>query len=621
VSGAVIVEQQRLSVNCFSGPKQTSQHTLDIPTTLYYQSEASVFLSTANVKTFAVPCGYLSVRKRMEKPLNNRLARYELIEELGRGSMGIVYKARDPQIDRLVAIKTISLFGQAPEDEGQYLTRFFIEARAAGRLTHPGIVTIYDVGEAPETHAPYIVMEYVCGQPLNKSLAGSSGGKLPIETALQITQELAEALDYAHSHGVVHRDIKPSNVLMTEDGKAKIADFGIAKMNLEQVTLPGHVIGTPAFMSPEQLEGGAVDGRSDLFSLGVILYTILTGHRPFQGDSAVTVSFKVANREPVPATALDSDLPVEIDYVLARAMSKEPIHRYQTGREMALDISELLRGRTPRSKGDRMLPNPGSALSNSAVKILRNSNLGPPTDRLVVPGMEGKTKSLFGKTRTEFYLAGLLVAVASLSITAGRHSMELGMPVASQNIPAATHAAASPVAETSSVPATSSVKSEPSSSLNSRLDKATNARAEKTPVRPRIAKVAEKSTTNEPVTVASVPAGKTQAPAVVEGSLQLQIEHQFSDATIWIWVDGKLLLTQTLQGESKRKLGLFHDIHGYDSGNLQLPVGEHVVRVRVASSDGFDVSSRIAANLKTDTPGTLRVKCDKTRHRLDLSTQ
>src|SRR5947209_3185283 len=183
----------------------------------------------------------------MEKPLIKKLGRYELLEELGRGSMGIVYKAKDPQIDRLVAIKTISLFGQAPEDESEYLTRFFVEARAAGRLTHPGIVTIYDVGEVADTHAPYIVMEYVCGQPLNQLLETSSGGKLSIEQALQITQELAEALDYAHSHGVVHRDIKPSNVLLTEDAKAKIADFGIAKLNLEQVTLPGHVIGTPAF--------------------------------------------------------------------------------------------------------------------------------------------------------------------------------------------------------------------------------------------------------------------------------------------------------------------------------------------------------------------------------------
>ena len=133
-----------------------------------------------------------------------------------------------------------------------------------------------------------------------------------------------------------------------------------------------------------------MDGRSDLFSLGVILYTILTGHRPFQGNSAVTVSFKVANREPVPATAFDSEFPVEIDYVLARAMHKDPVHRYQTGREMALDISELLRGRTPRSKGDRMLPNPGSALPGTAVKILRGSKVGPATDKTVVPGISAK---------------------------------------------------------------------------------------------------------------------------------------------------------------------------------------------------------------------------------------
>ena len=539
----------------------------------------------------------------MAKSPQKKLGRYELLKELGRGSMGIVYKARDPQIDRLVAIKTISLFGRAPEEEGEYLTRFFVEARAAGRLTHPGIVTIYDVGEAPETRAPYIVMEYVCGQSLSHLLEMSSGGKLSIEQALQITQELAEALDYAHSHGVVHRDIKPSNVLLMEDGKAKIADFGIAKMNLEQVTIPGHVIGTPAFMSPEQLEGGTVDGRSDLFSLGVILYTSLTGHRPFQGNSAVTVSFKVANREPVPATAFDSELPVEIDYVLARAMHKEPIHRYQTGREMALDISELLRGRTPRSKGDRLLPNPGSALPNSAVNILRGSKIGPASDKTVVPSISEGIRSPLGK-RLEFYLAVVLVLLVLLGIMTGRRGANVSN---STRTPVPASAVAHPVP----------VGAQTTSPLAKPADVASSSREKPTGKEVALAQPSIQKNRPQIEKVARVPEDHA---AAQQGSLQLQVEHQFSDATLWLWVDGKLMLTQALKGESKRKLGLFHGVQGYDSGNLQLGLGEHVIRVRVASKEGFDVSSRIAANLTAGNPTTLRVRCDKARQQVDLST-
>lgn len=222
--------------------------------------------------------------------------------------MGVVYKARDPKINRVVAVETVSLAGQPPEEEREYRERFFREAEAAGRFSHPGIVTIFDVGEEPDARAPYIVMEYVGGQSLEKRLTRDDH-KPPVETALQLTLELAEALDCAHSQGVVHRDLKPANILLTKDGHAKIADFGVAKLNLANHTLAGRAMGTPAYMSPEQLHGDAVDGRSDLFSLGVILYPVLTGYRPFQGNSAITVSFKVVNHDPIPATLLDTELP------------------------------------------------------------------------------------------------------------------------------------------------------------------------------------------------------------------------------------------------------------------------------------------------------------------------
>src|SRR5229473_5884964 len=282
----------------------------------------------------------------MDDRKSERFGRYEILIELGRGAMGVVYKARDPKINRVVAVKTISLAGQPAEEEREYRERFVREAEAAGRLSHPGIVTIFDVGEEPETRAPYIVMEFVGGESLDRLLSREDR-KLPPDAALQITLELAEALDCAHGQGVVHRDLKPANILLTEDGHAKIADFGVAKLNLANQTLGGRVLGTPAYMSPEQLNGEAVDGRSDLFSLGVILYTVLTGYKPFQGNSALTVSFKVVNRDPIPATLLDTELPPGLDYIIARAMAKDPAERYQRGVEMVRDLQELREGRAP----------------------------------------------------------------------------------------------------------------------------------------------------------------------------------------------------------------------------------------------------------------------------------
>src|SRR6202049_3135315 len=181
-------------------------------------------------------------------------------------------------------------------------------------------------------------MEFVAGQSLDKLLLSRDDRKLPPDDALQIALELAEALDCAHGQGVVHRDLKPANILLTEDGRAKIADFGVAKLNLANHTLAGRALGTPAYMSPEQLNGDTVDGRSDLFSLGVVLYTILTGYRPFQGNSALTVSYKVVNRDPIPATLLDTELPQGLDYIIERAMAKDPAERYQSGRKMVVEV-------------------------------------------------------------------------------------------------------------------------------------------------------------------------------------------------------------------------------------------------------------------------------------------
>jgi len=222
-----------------------------------------------------------------------RIGRYEIEETLGRGAMGVVYLARDPLIDRQVALKTLRVDLDA-EHADEFRERFVREARAAGKLSHPGIVTVHDVGEDPESGLMYIAMEYLQGRDLKQLLA--SGHQFRPSEVARIAADVAVALSYAHSLGVVHRDIKPANIILSDNGSAKITDFGIARLEASNLTVDGQFIGTPNFMSPEQITGKKVDGRSDIFSLGVVLFTLLTGQRPFAGDTMHEVTL----REPDP---------------------------------------------------------------------------------------------------------------------------------------------------------------------------------------------------------------------------------------------------------------------------------------------------------------------------------
>ncbi|HEX3091283.1 MAG TPA: serine/threonine-protein kinase [Candidatus Angelobacter sp.] len=283
----------------------------------------------------------------------HQLGRYEIVAELGRGNMGAVFRARDPKIDRTVAIKTIAVPAGAAKDFDHYRQRFFREAQAAGRLSHPGIVIIYDVGEDEAAHTPFIVMECVDGKSLDHLVAASPSGALPRASTLELVQHIAEALDYAHNQGIVHRDIKPANIMVTAAGQPKIADFGIAKLALADTTLPGQVVGTPAYMSPEQLNGKAVDGRSDLFSLGVIAYWLLTGIKPFDGDTLTEICAQVVTKDPAPPSQVTPGISQDHDYVLSRALSKDPALRYQRGGEFAADLEDLRAGNKPRSRAQQ----------------------------------------------------------------------------------------------------------------------------------------------------------------------------------------------------------------------------------------------------------------------------
>jgi serine/threonine-protein kinase len=261
------------------------------------------------------------------------MGRYELLEPIGRGAMGFVYLGRDPKINRIVALKAIDLAAEVePDDLDEARKNFLREAEIAGQLSHPNIVTIYDVGETDGL--AYIAMEYLRGRHLSEFATPER--LLSVSVVLELLSRTAEALDYAHSRNIMHRDIKPANIMYdsVSDG-LKITDFGIARLIDVGRTRTGIVLGTPAFMSPEQLEGKNVNGHTDLFALGVSLYQLLTGHLPFRGASMTKLMFVIANEPHQSVTELRPELPEHLNAIVDRALAKDPSERFQSGAEMA----------------------------------------------------------------------------------------------------------------------------------------------------------------------------------------------------------------------------------------------------------------------------------------------
>ena len=561
----------------------------------------------------------------MDARETKRFGRYLIVDQLGRGAMGVVYKARDPQIDRVVALKTVSLMGLEPEEEEEFLTRFRCEAQAAGRLQHPGIVTIFDVGEDDESHEPYIVLEYVAGESLSRILSREK--KLPLPRALQLAEELADALDYAHAQGVVHRDIKPANILIGEDGHAKIADFGIAKLNLAHFTLPGRILGTPAYMAPEQLAGEGVDSRSDLFSLGVILYSMVTGHSPFTGNSATTVCFKVVNREPMPASSFDLELPRALDSVITRAMAKDPAERFQRGSEFAAALRELRGEHNPSSTTTSPWNLPtyvGSTGTRQALKPPVKNVAGIMQGRRLV-----RTAIAKAKIRNLIFAAAAVTALIILAIPSRRavtsqkatgtvpplaNSNRLGIGTTSPDSQSNTQplglASASPAPTGSE---TAKPKDGGTASSGSGASRATTA-ARKIDNKKKSASQLRslKKSTQAPATHSAPSQEAPPQPVAAPSTIEVAVQHQFKEATLWVWVDDNLALTRPLHGGTQKHLVVFKSIQGTDAEPLQVPAGTHTLRIRAQTADqAIDISKTISGTFAAGDDKTLHITFDK----------
>jgi serine/threonine-protein kinase len=509
------------------------------------------------------------------------IGRYELLEELGRGAMGAVYKARDPQIGRTVAIKRILTAGLAAEELAQYKQRFYREARIAGQLSHPGVVTIHDIAEDADGQ-PYLVMEFVDGVTLHRMLRPAHTGHLPelipVDQALDLGAQIAEALDYAHRRGVVHRDIKPGNILVTAEGRAKIADFGIAKFTDAEATRTTSVMGTPAYMAPEQLRGGLVDARSDLFSLGAMLYWILTGQKPFPGDDLTSVSFKVVYTDPDPPSTIDHQLPRDLDIVMSRCLAKNPGDRYPSAKELAVDLQAIREGKpisttaAPRDSGAEptvsTMPGIGArpAAPPAAVAAARPKAAPQPSSRM---------------PRVGVLVAALLALAATVVVLVWNLQSE---QVKYVHIGGTQPAAPSP---------------------------ATKA---KSPAAARPAPVGKPAHAAEPAQVqpsdsaASAPA--EAPPPAGTATLAVECRHNFKQARLEVFLGERSIVNEELAG----KANFWGNVGGRLEAAGPVAAGTYDVRVRVVSTDRqdpFDEEAAIEGEFSADTTRRLRIEFGK----------
>jgi len=444
------------------------------------------------------------------------LGRYQLERELGRGMMGIVYAAQDPDLGRRVALKTIQVGFAIPESErAAFEKRFMQEARAAAVLSHPGIVVVHDVGRDSETNTPYIALEFMEGRTLADLTAG--GEPMPWPKAARLVAQLAEALAHAHAKGIVHRDVKPANIMVLDTGQSKVMDFGIAKLPASTLTSTGEFFGTPAYMSPEQARGDPVDPRTDLFSLGCVLFQILTGKKPFDGPSLPVILMRVMQESPPAPSQLQPGLPSGLDQIVARALDKDRAHRYGDGRAMAEDLEDVIAGKSPRHAGAA-----AAAIAAEETRFTGEAHETP----LSAPGLQTAR------------LESLLAAAAGTSVhhregPSSRRRHRLWFVGLSAAALLAVGFAGALVVPWGGQPAVITV--------------------------PTLAPV-----------LVPIPA-----------QLELTVQHPLKSGVLKVWVDDKLVLEEGLEGRVVKKVLSFAQHKGSLKETVDVPAGDRVIRVQV----------------------------------------
>jgi serine/threonine-protein kinase len=452
----------------------------------------------------------------LEGTAHKRLGRYEIQEEIGRGMMGVVYRAFDPVLGRPVALKTVGLAFALPEKERRlFEDRFLAEARVSAGLAHPGIVVAHDAGRDAATGTLFIAFEHLEGRNLAELVA--EGASMEWREALRIVGRVAEALQHAHGRGIIHRDIKPANVMILPGGEPKIMDFGIAKVPASQITLTGEFFGTPSYMSPEQARGDLVDARSDLFSLGSILYLLLTGRRAFDADTVPAILARVAHRDPPSPSRLLPSLTRDVDYLVHRALAKRRSDRYPDARTFAEDLADVREGRAPRHRGGWMPPARRDAALHAGTQP------EPETVDLTVAG-------------------GLPVETSALPRPTGPGWLVLSL-VSALGVLAALLRPSGPAPPISARPAR--------------------------PIPPMASPL--------PVPAPS----PVPPPTTASAHLVLAVEHPFKWGTLRVWVDDQIRVEEPLESRPVKKLLLFKGRKGRETEVLAVTPGPHVIRVRV----------------------------------------
>jgi eukaryotic-like serine/threonine-protein kinase len=545
---------------------------------------------------------------------------YRVEAELGRGMMGVVYRAQDTRRGRkgLVALKVIRMaYVVSEEQRRSFERRFLEEARIVSRLSHPGIVGIHDVGRDKKQDAPYIAFEYLQGRTLAALL--EAGQRPDWRESMRIVARVAEALHYAHAQGVVHRDVKPANVMVLPSGEPKVMDFGLAKAEAGlELTSTGQFMGTPLYMAPEQALGEAVDRRTDLFSLGCVGYTLVTGRRAFEAESVPQVLNRVAYRYPPPPTTVVPSLPTEVDYVLGRAMAKRKEDRYPDGRMLAEDVEDLLAGRTPRHRGGWALP---ELAEGTAVSLPLKPRPEPELElELVEPGRKGRG------LRVVLALSLVAFAAALASSPFWRHQIALwvGLPPRQAAPPPAVTTVVTVAARAGPVGAAEPGPPSPSPPVRAEvrspwaetplwpgaLDRPTpapsaSAEPEASPEVPAPDVMGE-DTPSPPPAAESSPPPPAPAAAPASSRLSIALEHGLKQGELRVFVDRQRVLEQKLTSRVTKDLLLFK----LRSGSVQdvLPVVPGARRVRVeVRTGGQTKSGEIAGTFRAGSTRRLRV--------------